>query len=93
MAGMMAFTPFIAGCSGAPGAKGDDGANGKSAYELAVEAGFTGTLDEWLASLKGNSGSTSFTHIKYADSMPSADADILASGDRKSTRLNSSHLR
>jgi hypothetical protein len=25
---------------------------GKSAYELAVEAGFTGTLEEWLESLK-----------------------------------------
>lgn len=24
---------------------------GKSAYELAVEAGFTGTLEDWLASL------------------------------------------
>ena len=50
MAGIMAFTPFIAGCSGATGAKGDDGANGKSAYELAVENGFEGTLEQWLAS-------------------------------------------
>lgn len=31
--------------------------NGKSAYELAVENGFVGTLDEWLASLKGTNGS------------------------------------
>ena len=29
---------------------------GKSAYELAVEAGFTGTLEEWLESLKGDKG-------------------------------------
>lgn len=35
------------------------GGAGKSAYELAVEQGFVGTLDEWLASLKGKNG-TSF---------------------------------
>lgn len=29
---------------------------GKSAYELAVEQGFVGTLDEWLDSLKGTDG-------------------------------------
>lgn len=29
------------------------GANGKSAYEIAVEHGFTGTEEQWLASLKG----------------------------------------
>ena len=38
------------------GAAGLAGANGKSAYELAVEKGYTGTLDEWLASLKGANG-------------------------------------
>ena len=32
------------------------GMAGKSAYELAVEKGYRGTLDEWLASLKGNTG-------------------------------------
>lgn len=33
-----------------------DGIDGKSAYEQAVEAGFDGTLDEWLASLYGHDG-------------------------------------
>ncbi|MDE6606054.1 MAG: S1C family serine protease [Clostridia bacterium] len=33
-----------------------DGKAGKSAYELAVEQGFEGSLDEWLDSLKGNDG-------------------------------------
>ena len=33
-----------------------DGKAGKSAYELAVEQGFEGTLDEWLDSLKGEGG-------------------------------------
>jgi hypothetical protein len=32
------------------------GINGRSAYELAVMKGFTGTLNEWLASLKGEPG-------------------------------------
>ena len=38
---------FFSACSGS---------NGKSAYELAVEQGFTGTLEEWLESLKGTNG-------------------------------------
>ena len=32
------------------------GMSGKSAYELAVEKGYRGTLDEWLASLNGSNG-------------------------------------
>ena len=38
--------------------QGADGANGKSAYELAVEKGYGGTLDEWLASLEGSNGAS-----------------------------------
>ncbi|MBE5734904.1 MAG: hypothetical protein E7361_00400 [Clostridiales bacterium] len=38
----------IAGCDGM-------GTPGKSAYDLAVENGFTGTVEEWLESLKGES--------------------------------------
>lgn len=37
---------------------GKDGADGKSAYQIAVEAGYTGTETEWLASLKGEKGDT-----------------------------------
>ncbi|OAZ62743.1 hypothetical protein SRCM100169_01966 [Bacillus siamensis] len=40
------------GATGAKGATGVAGKDGKSAYELAVQQGFSGTLDEWLASLK-----------------------------------------
>ena len=36
--------------SGGGALKGEDG---KSAYELAVQQGFTGTLDEWLEQLDG----------------------------------------
>lgn len=31
-----------------------DGQDGKSAYEIAVENGFEGTVQEWLESLKGD---------------------------------------
>ena len=38
------------------GINGKDGENGLSAYELAMHNGFTGTLTEWLESLKGTDG-------------------------------------
>ena len=141
LAGVMVASPFmLAGC-GEKGDKGDTGAtgaNGKSAYELAVDNGFTGTLQEWLDSLKGAAGApgtpgaagaagaagssvsvvsvektgtvglkdtytitfsdgttttfdvtngtvgtpgtSSYTHIKYANEMPDSNEDILTSG-------------
>lgn len=39
-------------------AQGIDGTNGKSSYDLVVEKGYSGTLDEWLESLKGVNGIT-----------------------------------
>lgn len=41
------------GEKGNPGDNGKDGANGKSAYEIAVERGYEGTEEEWLVSLQG----------------------------------------
>lgn len=35
---------------------GSVGADGKSAYELAVQEGYSGTLNQWLASLEGSPG-------------------------------------
>lgn len=40
--------------------KGQDGINGKSAYEIALENGFTGTEEEWLISLKGQDGKSAY---------------------------------
>ena len=88
LAGVMVVSPFmLTGCGAGPkgdtgetGATGAQGLAGKSAYELALDNGFVGTETEWLNSLKGTNGTSSYTHIKYADSMPDADADILASG-------------
>ncbi|MBQ6944407.1 MAG: hypothetical protein IJN43_08775 [Ruminococcus sp.] len=44
------------GSNGKDGVDGKDGENGLSAYELAVQSGFIGTLAEWLVSLKGADG-------------------------------------
>lgn len=48
------LSPLVS--AGADGKDGKDGQNGKSAYEIAVENGFTGTVEEWLNSLKGKDG-------------------------------------
>lgn len=42
--------------NGSNGTNGKDGENGLSAYELAVQEGFTGSVTDWLESLKGNDG-------------------------------------
>jgi len=39
------------------------GVRGKSAYEVAVEDGFTGTQSEWLESLQGESGAATFESV------------------------------
>lgn len=44
------------GEQGKDGAPGPAGADGESAYQIAVDNGFTGTETEWLASLKGADG-------------------------------------
>ena len=44
------------GDPGATGVAGKDGADGKSAYQIAVDNGYPGTEQAWLASLKGEKG-------------------------------------
>ena len=44
------------GDKGDPGVDGADGVDGKSAYQIAVEKGFDGDENAWLASLKGEKG-------------------------------------
>lgn len=48
---------------GKQGEKGEDGKDGKSSYELAVEEGFQGELDEYLDSLHGEKGEP----LKFSD--------------------------
>ena len=45
-----------AGKDGKDGTDAEDGEDGKNAYELAVDNGYTGTVTEWLADLKGEPG-------------------------------------
>ena len=54
----LVFGLFMGGCDFG-GSDGDDGAAGKSAYEIAVENGFTGTEEEWLAMITGGDGGSS----------------------------------
>lgn len=44
--------------NGEKGDTGSRGADGKSAYEVALQNGFTGTEADWLTSLKGQKGDT-----------------------------------
>ena len=43
---------------------GTDGNDGKSAYEIAIQNGYTGTEKEWLESLKGTDGTTTVQTTK-----------------------------
>ncbi|MGE7954805.1 hypothetical protein [Lysinibacillus xylanilyticus] len=48
----------VGNIKGEKGEKGDTGATGKTAYQEALDNGFSGTEAEWLASLKGEKGDT-----------------------------------
>ena len=57
--------------------RGEKGENGKSAYELAVMAGFEGSVNDWLASLKGKDGNTtSVPYIGYNGNWWMGDEDL-----------------
>lgn len=54
---------------GGSGSGGGTGRDGKSAYEIAVENGFKGTVQEWLKSLQGARGADG-KDFKYEDFTP-----------------------
>lgn len=56
------------------------GADGKSAYEIAVENGFSGTESEWLASLKGANGANGKDGINGTNGIGIVDAEINDNG-------------
>lgn len=49
---------------------GTNGADGLSAYQIAVNYGFVGTEAEWIASL-GGTASNKYTEIDWVNGMPS----------------------
>lgn len=62
------------------GGSGGTGADGKSAYEIAVEHGFEGTEEEWLASLKGEPGKDGAPGKDGVDGAPGKDGQDGAPG-------------
>lgn len=46
---------------------GTDGRDGKSAYEIALETGFVGSKEQWIASLKGQKGDDTGYNKAYVD--------------------------
>lgn len=61
------------GVDGKDGKDGVDGKDGKSAYELAVENGYSGTLNDWLFSLQGEDGDDGATGATGAAGATGAD--------------------
>ena len=53
---VLTYEQWLQSIKGETGATGATGATGKSAYDIAVENGFEGTVTEWLESLKGEKG-------------------------------------
>lgn len=51
------------------------GGTGKSAYELAVDEGFSGTIQEWLDSLVGADGPVGITSINVSSDEEGAEGD------------------
>ena len=66
------------GPQGPQGEQGPSGAPGKSAYEIAVEDGFTGNIQEWLESLKGADGVSNF-NLSAFGVIPSTQVTALTS--------------
>ena len=59
---------------------GKDGADGKSAYQIAVDSGFDGTEQAWLASLKGEKGDKGDTGAAGEKGEPGEKGDTGATG-------------
>lgn len=59
-----------------------EGTDGKSAYEVAIENGFIGTVSDWLASLKGDTGTSGYTPVKGVDYFTSTDIASLGIGNK-----------
>jgi hypothetical protein len=61
---------------GADGADGQDGSDGASAYQVAVANGFSGTQQQWLASLIGAAGSNGINGTNGTNGTNGADSTV-----------------
>lgn len=68
------------GTKGEQGQKGEKGDAGLSAYDLAVQRGYSGTLSEWLKSLKGDAGERGKTGKAGRDGKDGLDGQRGADG-------------
>ena len=59
----------------------EDKITGKSAYDLAVENGFKGTVEDWLNSLKGQNGQTPYIGENGHWFIGDIDTNVVADGD------------
>ena len=76
--------------NGAGALKGEKGDPGKSAYELAVDAGYTGTVDDWLESLKGAPGHTPYIGDNNNWFINGVDTGVSATGNVEISTENES---
>ena len=74
------------------GEPGSDGKDGKSAYEVAVENGFNGTVDEWLVSLIGAKGDNGVGIENIAVDYKGNIVITLSNGERYETVMNKACL-
>lgn len=65
------------------GVDGEDGDDGKSAYQIWLDAGNTGTEAQFLASLKGDAGTSSYTYIAFASDANGSDFSLVQSDSLK----------
>ena len=75
------------GAAGADGADGTDGANGKTAYDLAVDNGFTGTEAEWVASLNGKDGVDGTVTFENVEFGKDADGYLTINGIKTNVKV------
>lgn len=68
----------IPGQDGSDGQDGEDGEDGLTAYQLAVNEGFVGTLPQWLESLHGEDGEDGTDGIDGSDGAPGLTAYEIA---------------
>jgi hypothetical protein len=59
----------------------EDKIAGKSAYDLAVENGFKGTVEDWLNSLKGQNGQTPYIGENGHWFIGDIDTNVVVDGD------------
>lgn len=69
------------GPPGADGAPGADGVDGRSAYEVALDNGFVGDVNDWLASLVGADGAPGADGVDGLDAPIDTDGTLATNSD------------